>query len=59
MLGLWLSSAVWLWYLSQKAQWRRVNVLPWYPGKAHPSFADAAMRWQLWPALLNPGPIGV
>jgi hypothetical protein len=50
MLGLWLSSAVWLWYLSQKAQCRRVNVLPWYPSKAHPSFADAlaTLRRHLW-----------
>jgi len=50
MLGLWLSSTVWLWYLNQKAQCHRVNVLPWYPSKAHPSFADAlaTLRRHLW-----------
>jgi hypothetical protein len=50
MLGLWLSSVVWLWYLSQKGRRHHVNVVPWYPTKAHPSFQDAlaTLRRHLW-----------
>lgn len=50
MLSLWLSSVVWLWYLSQKGGWRKVKVLPWYPTKMRPSFQDAlaSLRCHLW-----------
>jgi len=50
MLSLWLSSVVWLWYLSQKGRRRQVNALPWYPRKVHPSFQDAlaTLRRHLW-----------
>lgn len=50
MLGLWLSSVVWLWYLSQKGRRHSIKVLPWYPTKAHPSFPDAlaTLRRHLW-----------
>lgn len=50
MLSLWLSSVVWLWYLSQKGRTWRVVVAPWYPTKKHPSFQDAlaSLRRHLW-----------
>jgi hypothetical protein len=50
MLSLWLSSVVWLWYLSQKGRCGKIRVLPWYPKKVHPSFQDAlaALRRHLW-----------
>jgi hypothetical protein len=50
MLSLWLSSVVWLWYLSQKGRRRQVHALPWYPRKVHPSFQDAlaTLRRHLW-----------
>jgi hypothetical protein len=50
MLSLWLSSVVWLWYLSQKGQVRRVPVPAWYPKKERPSFQDAlaSLRRHLW-----------
>jgi hypothetical protein len=50
MLSLWLSSVVWLWYLSQNGRARRFAVVPWYPQKAHPSFQDAlaSLRRPLW-----------
>jgi hypothetical protein len=50
MLSLWLSSVVWLWYLSQKSRWRKVTIPPWYPKKVHPSFQDAlaTLRRHLW-----------
>ena len=50
MLSLWLSSVVWLWYLSQKGRRRQVNAWPWYPWKLHPSFQDAlaTLRRHLW-----------
>ena len=50
MLSLWLSSVVWLWYLSQKGRWRKVKVPPWYPTKVRPSFQDAlaSLRCHLW-----------
>jgi hypothetical protein len=49
MPSLWLSSVVWLWYLSQKAWPRKIIALPWYPKKVNRSFADAlaSLRRQL------------
>lgn len=49
-LSLWLSSAIWLWYLDvwgARPSWRAT---PWYPHKTRPSFADAlaALRRALW-----------
>ncbi len=41
MLSLWLSSVVWLWYLSEDRRSGHVKILPWYPQKVHPSFLDA------------------
>jgi hypothetical protein len=50
MVSLWLSSVVWLRYLSQKGRSRKIIAPPWYPKKVHPSFADAlaSLRRQLW-----------
>jgi hypothetical protein len=50
MLSLWLSSVVWLWYLSQKGRWRKVTIPVWYPQKDHASFQDAlaSLRRHLW-----------
>ncbi len=50
MLSLWLSSVVWLWYLSQKGRAGRFCVPAWYPQKGHPSFQDAlaSLRRHLW-----------
>lgn len=50
MLSLWLGSVVWLWFLQQPAQTRKVTGPPWYPNKFRPSFADAlaALRRHLW-----------
>lgn len=49
-LGLWLYSVVWFWYLQRKPSQRTFRVLPWYPEKAVPSFADAlsCLRRELW-----------
>jgi len=50
MLSLWLSSVVWLWYLSQPGWSGKISILPWYPQKTHPSFQDAlaSLRRHLW-----------
>jgi len=50
MLSLWLSSVVWLWYLSQKGRTGPIRVPAWYPKKGHPSFQDAlaSLRRHLW-----------
>jgi hypothetical protein len=50
MLSLWLSSVVWLWYLSEDRRSGQVKILPWYPQKVHPSFLDAlaSLRRHLW-----------
>lgn len=50
MLSLWLSSVVWLWYLSQKGRGGKLHVPAWYPKKMHPSFQDAlaSLRRHLW-----------
>ena len=49
-LGLWLYSVVWFWYLQRKPSQRTFGVMPWYPEKAVPSFADAlsGLRRELW-----------
>jgi hypothetical protein len=49
-LSLWLYSVVWLWYLQRNKAGRTFRVLPWYPGKACPSFQDAlaCLRRGLW-----------
>jgi len=49
-LSLWLSSVVWLWYLSEDRRSGKVKTLPWYPQKVHPSFPDAlaSLRRHLW-----------
>ena len=50
MLSLWLSSVVWMWYLSEPGRSGKVKILPWYPQKLHPSFLDAlaSLRRHLW-----------
>jgi hypothetical protein len=54
-LSLWLYSAVWLWYLSQKSSRRYFFVQPWYCQKTNPSFADAiaCLRRELWKERIN------
>lgn len=49
-LGLWLYSMVWFWYLQQRSHQRYFMVMPWYPQKSTPSFADAlsCLRRELW-----------
>jgi len=49
-LSLWLLTAVWLWDIPVHGTQHTWPVLPWYPGKATPSFADAlaALRRTLW-----------
>ena len=49
-LGLWLYSVVWFWYLERKPSQRIFVVMPWYPEKSVPSFADAlsCLRRELW-----------
>jgi len=50
MLSLWLSSVVWVWYLSPKGRGGQFHVPAWYPQKGHPSFQDAlaSLRRHLW-----------
>jgi len=50
MLGLWLYSVVWFWYLQQGKRKRTISWKPWYPHKAYPSFRDAiaCLRKDLW-----------
>jgi hypothetical protein len=49
VMGLWLYSVVWLWYLHRRRGTASLK-LPWYCAKARPSFADAlaALRRMLW-----------
>jgi hypothetical protein len=49
-MSFWLYSAVWLWYLRRKNWQTGLEKLPWYPGKRHPSFANAltSLRRTLW-----------
>ena len=50
MLGFWLYSLVWLWFLRQKKNQQRLPKIPWYPHKPYPSFQDAlaCLRCVLW-----------
>ena len=50
MLGFWLYSLVWLWFLLQKEKHHRRPSIPWYLHKPHPSFQDAlaCLRRVLW-----------
>jgi len=50
MLGFWLYSLVWLWFLLQKETHHRLPSIPWYLHKPHPSFQDAlaCLRRVLW-----------
>ena len=49
-IGLILYSLVWIWYLTAGYSKSVLPQTPWYPGKTHPSFADAlaALRRVLW-----------
>ncbi|MGH8934186.1 MAG: IS701 family transposase [Egibacteraceae bacterium] len=49
-LSLWLSTAIWLWYIPAYGTTPSWPTLPWYPSKATPSFIDAlaALRRTLW-----------
>ncbi len=49
-IGLILYSLVWTWYVTTGYRKSILPRLPWYPGKTHPSFADAmaALRRALW-----------
>ena len=49
-LSLWLTSAIWLWYLQVWGTCRSWTPTPWYQHKTRPSFADAlaALRRSLW-----------
>ena len=50
MLGFWLYSLVWLWFLLQKEKHHRRPSIPWYLHKPHPRFQDAlaCLRRVLW-----------
>lgn len=49
-LSLWLSTAIWLWYIPTHGTSPTWPVRPWYKHKRTPSFADAlaALRRTLW-----------
>lgn len=55
-LSLWLSSAVWLWYIPTHGTRRTWTPTPWYTHKATPSFIDAlaALRRCLWAQRITP-----
>ena len=50
VIGLWLYSVVWAWYI--RYGYRKISIpfVPWYSTKTHPSFQDAlaALRRVLW-----------
>ena len=48
--SFWIYSAVWLWYLQTQGSRLSWLIVPWYPHKRTPSFADAlaALRRALW-----------
>ena len=50
VIGLWLYSAVWAWFLRHRHKTHALPFRPWYSKKTHPSFADAlaALRRVLW-----------
>lgn len=55
-LSLWLSTAVWLWYIPVYGTQQTWPARPWYGRKATPSFADAlaALRRVLWRQRITP-----
>lgn len=55
VIGLWLYSAVWLWYLQGYRKKKVLQLLARYRGKSHPSFQDAlaALRRVLWRGRIN------
>lgn len=55
-LALWLSSAVWLWYIPTHGTRRTWTPTPWYTRKTTPSFVDAlsALRRCLWTQRITP-----
>jgi hypothetical protein len=50
VIGLWLYSVVWTWYIRYGYQKSSLQIMPWYSAKTHPSFQDAlaALRKALW-----------
>ncbi|MQB02113.1 MAG: transposase [Actinobacteria bacterium] len=62
-LSLWLSAAVWLWYIPTHGTTRTWTPTPWYARKTTPSFLDAlaALRRCLWAqritTLSSPAPV--
>lgn len=50
VIGLFLYSATWAWYLTYGCRKIKLPILPWYTTKTHPSFHDAlaALRRVLW-----------
>ncbi len=56
MVGFWLHSAVWLWFLHTWDHNRAWPDRPWYTRKCSPSFADALteLRAVLWHERLSP-----
>lgn len=55
-LSLWLSAAVWLWYIPTHGTRRTWTPTPWYTHKTAPSFIDAlaALRRCLWSQRITP-----
>ena len=50
VIGLWLYSVVWAWYIRYGYRKSSIPIMPWYSAKSHPSFHDAlaALRRVLW-----------
>lgn len=50
VIGLWLYSVVWAWYIRYGYRKSTLPFMPWYTAKMHPSFHDAlaALRRMLW-----------
>ena len=50
VIGLWLYSVVWAWYIRYGYRKSSLQIMPWYSAKTHPSFQDAlaALRRVLW-----------
>jgi len=50
VIGLWLYSVVWAWYIRYGYRKSSLQIMPWYSVKTHPSFQDAlaALRRVLW-----------
>lgn len=62
-LSLWLTAAIWMWYVQVWGTRRSWTPTPWYRRKTRPSFADAlaALRATLWTqritTMWSPGPL--